>query len=41
MEQRRAYWDDTHLYEVDTEVIAVCHEPTPGIAVREGIVHSS
>ena len=39
MEQRRAYWDDTHLYEVDTEVIAVCDEPTPGIAVREGIVH--
>lgn len=39
MEQRRTHWDDTHLYEVDTEVIAVCDEPTPGIAVREGIVH--
>ena len=39
MEQRRAYWDDTHLYGVDTEVIAVGDEPTPGIAVREGIVH--
>lgn len=39
MEQCRAYWYDTHLYGVDTEVIAVGDEPTPGIAVREGIVH--
>lgn len=39
MEQRRTYWEDTYLTAVDTEVVGVCEEPAPGVAVREGIVH--
>lgn len=36
MEQRRAYWEDTYLFEVDTEVVG---SGPAGVAVREGIVH--
>ncbi len=39
MEQHRRYWQDTYLFEVDTEVVEVREEPAPGIAVRDGIVH--
>lgn len=39
MEQHRRYWEDTYLFEVDTEVVGVREEPAPGIAVRDGIVH--
>lgn len=39
MEQHRRYWEDTYLVDVDTEVVALCEQPTPGIAVRDGIVH--
>lgn len=39
MEQHRRYWEDTYLFDVDTQVVAVREEPAPGIAVRDGIVH--
>lgn len=39
MEQHRRYWEDTYLFDVDTEVVEVRDEPAPGIAVRDGIVH--
>ncbi|GAA3602293.1 alanyl-tRNA synthetase [Marihabitans asiaticum] len=39
MEQRRRYWEDTYLTEVDTEVVAAREDPGPALAVRDGIVH--
>lgn len=38
VEQSRAYWQDTYLFETRTEVVATSAEPA-GIAVREGVVH--